>query len=309
MNKNKLLVIGSLNMDLVVNVPQMPKVGETILGENFKAVAGGKGANQAFAASKLCAEVYMLGKIGTDEYGQALLDSLNSAGVNTEGIEKQSGTHTGLASICVNSDGDNSIVVIPGANNTCSKEYIYRHISLIEMCDIVILQLEIPFDVVSYIIEIAKKMNKTVILNPAPAPNSLPDSMLAKVDIITPNETELQKLTGMETNSINEIKKAAKVLLDKGVKTVIVTWGDKGAVLATNNQFKVFPTTEVRVVDTTAAGDTFTAAIAVAISENKTLGEAIEFANRVAAVVVTREGAQTSIPTKDEVENLFNSNK
>lgn len=302
MSKGKIMVIGSLNMDLVVNVPYMPKVGETILGYSFKTIPGGKGANQAFAASKLGGEVYMIGKVGTDEYGQMEVESLKSAGVNTQSIEKQAGMHTGLAFIYVNDEGDNNIVVVPGANSMCSKEYIDRHRPLMEECDIIILQLEIPFETVSYAVELAKQMNKTVILNPAPAPDCIPENILEKVDIITPNETELQKITQHETNSLEDIRKAANIILSKGVKTVIVTWGEKGAVLVTENECTHYPVQKVKVVDTTAAGDSFTAAVAVALSEKKGMNEAIEFANKVASIVVTREGAQTSIPQRDEVE-------
>jgi len=302
MSNGKLLVIGSLNMDLVVDVSRMPKVGETILGFGFKMVPGGKGANQAFASAKLGGETYMLGNVGMDEYGERLVDSLKSIGVNTDGIEKQSGIHTGLAFIYVNSDGDNSIVVVPGANSICSKEYIDMHKRLILDCDIIILQFEIPIDTVSYILEITKNMNKTIILNPAPAPDSLPENLLNGIDIITPNESELQRLTGMKVNTIEEIKKAANALLSKGVKTVIVTWGSNGAVWVTKDKCIHYSAADVNAVDTTAAGDSFTAAIAVALSEGKGLDEAIKFANKVAAIVVTREGAQTSIPGRDEVK-------
>lgn len=295
-------------MDLLVNVSEMPKIGETVLGKSFKTVPGGKGANQAFAASKLGGEVHMLGNVGVDEYGKILIESLKSVGVNTDSIERKKYIHTGLAFIVVEKNGDNNIIVVPGANSTCSQEYISKHKDIIEMCDIVLLQLEIPIDTVSYTVEIARQMNKIIVLNPAPAPHDLPDNILKKIDIITPNETELQKLTGMATDSISDIKKAANILISKGVKTVIVTWGNKGAVVVTNNNCSIYNVEDVKVLDTTAAGDSFTAAVAVAMSEGKTLEEAINFANRVATVVVTREGAQTSIPSKAEVEQFYIDN-
>ena len=302
MGKKKLLVIGSLNMDLVVDVPRIPEVGETLLGYGYKTVPGGKGANQAYASAKLGAETYMLGSVGTDEYGRLLLGSLDSAGVHTECIERQQRVHTGLAFICVNSDGDNNIVVVPGANGTCTKEYIDGHKELIQMCDIIVLQLEIPMDTVSYVLETAKQMNKTVILNPAPAPDTFGESLLGKIDVLTPNEIELQRLTGRRTDSIDAIKEAAGILLSKGVKNVIVTIGDKGALLVKKGECQYYPAKKVKALDTTGAGDSFTAAVAVALSEGKSLSEAMEFANKVAAVVVTREGAQTSFPARDEIK-------
>jgi len=304
MNKSRLLVVGSLNMDLVVDVPYMPKVGETILGYGFKTIPGGKGANQAYAAAKLGGETYMLGCVGSDGYGQILIDNLRSVGVKTESIEKQKGLNTGVAFIYVNKEGDNNIVVVPGANSACTKSYIDKHKELIEYCDIVMLQCEIPIDAVAYTIEIARKLNKTIILDPAPAPDHLPESILEKIDIIKPNESELQKLTGKATDTIDDIKEAANILLAKGVKSVVVTWGGKGAVLVEDNKYRHYPVAAVKVVDTTAAGDSFTAALAVAISEGKSLDEAIKFANAVSTIVVTRPGAQTSIPSRAEVEGL-----
>lgn len=309
MDKARLLVVGSLNMDLVVDVPYMPGVGETVLGRGLKMVPGGKGANQAYAAAKLGGETYMLGCVGSDEYGQILIDSLKSAGVNTQSIGKQTGVNTGTAFIYVNEEGDNSIVVVPGANSTCSKEYIERHKNFIEDCDIIILQCEIPIDVVEYTVDIARRMNRKVILNPAPAPDHFPEEILKKVDILTPNESELHKLTGKKADTLEDIREAAGMLLSKGIKSVIVTWGDKGAVLVEGDSCRHYPVEKVKVVDTTAAGDSFTAAVAVALSEGKSLDEAVKFANKVATIVVTRPGAQTSIPSRDEVDNIIHKGK
>lgn len=302
MEKSKILVIGSLNMDLVVNVPYMPKVGETILGHTFKTIPGGKGANQAFAAARLGGNVSLIGNVGNDEYGAQLVNNLNRVGVNVDSVKKQSDTHTGLAFIYVNDDGDNNIVVVSGANKNCSREFVKENIKLIEESEIVILQLEVPLDTVSYVLETAKELRKMVILNPAPAPEYFPEELLRNIDIITPNESELQKLTGIEVNTIDEMVKAAKVLLSKGVKTVIVTCGEKGAIVVEDDNHTHFPVPKVKAIDTTAAGDSFTAAVAVALSEKRSMAYAIEFANRVAAIVVTREGAQTSIPTREEVD-------
>lgn len=302
MDKKKIAVIGSVNMDIVVNVPYMPAVGETILGYSFKTVPGGKGANQAFTAARLNGDVCMVGKVGMDEFAQPLLDNLKRVGVNVDGIKKQEDTHSGLAFIYVSKEGDNNIVVVPGANGRIFKEDLEQYKGLIEGSDIILLQLEIPLDTVFYAIDIAHEMGKFIILNPAPAPDSIPDSVLKKIDIITPNETELQKLIGSKIDSMESIKEGANVLLSKGVKTVVVTLGDKGAALVTENEFLHFLVPKVETIDTTAAGDSFTAAIAVALSEGRSMEEAIIFAGKVASIVVTREGAQTSIPSRYEVE-------
>lgn len=301
--RNKILVVGSLNMDLVVTVPDMPKVGETIMGTSFKTIPGGKGANQAFAASKLGGNVCMLGTVGSDAYGEVLINNLKDVGTNVESIEKHKNINSGLALICVNNNGDNNIVVVPGANELCSIEYIGKHKQLVEQCDMIVLQLEIPLETVAYVLDLAKQFEKFVILNPAPAPENLPEKLFDKIDIITPNETELQKLTHHDTDSIKDIIEAANILVTKGIETVIVTCGDKGAVKVDKNGHSHYPVEKVEVVDTTAAGDSFTAAIAVALSENKSLDQAMQFANKVASIVVTKEGAQTSIPSRNEMEN------
>lgn len=304
MKKGKITVIGSLNMDMVVNVPYIPKVGETISGYSFKTIPGGKGANQAVAAAKLNASVYMIGKVGTDQYGEILTNNLKNAGVNVEGVKKEENIHTGLAFINVNNEGNNNIVVVAGANGTCSKRDIDMYKHIIEDSDMIVLQLEIPIDTIIYAVDMAKSMGKTVILNPAPAVK-LPDNLLEKVDIITPNETELEILSGSKVESLEDVKTAAKVLLDKKVKSVVVTIGDKGAVMVDEDEFLHVSVQKVDVVDTTAAGDSFTAALAVGLCQGMSYKEAIEFACKVATVVVTREGAQTSLPTIDEVNEFF----
>jgi ribokinase len=291
-------------MDLVVNVSHMPKVGETIMGRNFITIPGGKGANQAVAAGKLGADVYMIGKVGTDEYGSVLMDNLKSANVDVSGVKQQENMHTGLAFINVDNSGNNNIVVVSGANGTCSKEDIDTYKNIIQESEIIILQLEIPLDTVIYAVNIAKDLNKTVILNPAPAVQ-LPDRLLKQVDILTPNETELEILTGIEVNSLDDVEKAARVLLGKGVNAIIVTVGEKGAVMINDSEVLHVPVEKVDVADTTAAGDSFTASLAVGLSQGMNYKEAIEFANKVATVVVTREGAQTSLPTLEEVNQFF----
>ena len=302
MQKGMILVVGSLNMDLVVEVAEMPKVGQTILGKSFKTIPGGKGANQAFAAGRLGGKVTMIGSVGSDDYGKSLIQSLKYAGVKTNGVEIQPSAHTGLAFIYVNSAGNNNIVVVSGANGLCTGDIIDKYIELVRQSDIIIVQFEIPMDTVRYLLDIAQQYHKLVILNPAPAPDKIPDDIIEKIDIITPNETELETLSGYASNSLENIVQAAQNFIIKGVKSVIVTWGDKGAVLIEKDRYKHFPAMKVKAVDTTAAGDSFTAAVAVALSEGRGIDEAIGFANKVASIVVTRQGAQTSIPSREEVD-------
>ncbi|AZK48052.1 ribokinase [Paenibacillus lentus] len=302
MGAGKILVIGSINMDLVLRVPYIPQVGETLLGSSVKRVPGGKGANQAVTAAKLGADVSMLGKVGGDEFGGPLIDNLRQAGVDTDHIELVSEASSGLAVIQVNDEGNNSIVVLLGANDLCNRDYVKAHEKLIEAADIVILQMEIPYEAVYEAVELASKHSKIVILNPAPAPVSIPDDVLGKLDYLIPNETELQKLSGLPVDSIAAAEEAAKVLLAKGVSSLIVTLGSNGSLYVNVNESVHIPACTVKAVDTTAAGDSFVAAFAVGLSEGKNVQEAITFATKVSSIVVTRAGAQTSIPERSEVD-------
>jgi ribokinase len=301
----EILVVGSLNMDLVINVNEMPKSGETIIGKNFEFSPGGKGANQAYAAGKLGGNVCMIGAVGKDSYGEKLIQNLKSVGVNTEGI-KIVDCNTGTAFITVNNVGENSIVVVPGANSMLTKKDIDKNIKLIEDCHIVVMQLEIPIEVVQYVAKLAKEKGKIVILDPAPAPKSLPEELLKDVDFIKPNETELQNLTSINTDSIENIVRAARKLIENGVGKVIVTLGSRGSMLITKETYKHFTVKKVKAVDSTAAGDSFTAAFALNLAKGQTYEKAIEFGNMVSGIVVTRKGAQTSIPTFKEVAELEN---
>lgn len=312
MKKPNILVIGSLNMDLVIRVPHMPAIGQTILGRSTDRIPGGKGANQAYAAAKLGGSVAMMGKVGQDEDGKTLVNNLRNAGVETGFIGVEPSGFTGIACIYVNDEGDNTIVVTPGANEKCDLKYIQDNHGAIEAADILLLQMEIPADAVYHAIRMARKYGKTVILNPAPAPSFIPADVLEQIDFLIPNETELQKLTGTDLRSEQDAAKAARTLIAKGVKNVIVTLGEKGALLVTREEAVHFPVPRVTAVDTTAAGDAFIAAFAVELSEGKACSDAISFANKVAAIVVTRRGAQTSIPDRREVqswEDGFYSNK
>ena len=299
----KILVVGSLNVDMVMNVDHMPAEGETILCDGMTLVPGGKGANQACAAGRLGTDVAMLGAIGDDDYGALQLKSLSEAGVEVGGLLKKEGQNTGTAFITVNKSGNNSIVVVPGANSAFRPEDIEANRELIEQCEIMILQLEIPLDTVCYAAKLAKSLGKTVILDPAPVPEHFPEELYEYVDIVKPNETELGMLTGI-AEAQKHLTEAAQVLKARGVKNVLVTLGGDGVYINPESGEEIrIPACKVKAVDTTAAGDSFTAALAAMLLNGESLEAAAEFANRVYEIVVTRKGAQSSIPTIDEVVN------
>ena len=298
-----ILVVGSLNMDFVINVKQRPVAGETILGRSVNLVPGGKGANQAYAAGKLGGKIHMIGAVGNDVYGEMLTSNLKSVGVDTSGIEIIDGVPTGNAFITVDEKGENSIIVIQGANALLSKEMIDRHKNFIKNCDTFIMQMEIPIEVVSYVKKLAKEKGKRIILDPAPAKSNLKEEFFDGIDIVKPNETELQTLVGKKLETIEELEEGARELLNKGIKTVIVTLGKDGAMMVSEDECERYKVGHVNVVDTTAAGDSFTAAFAVALENSMCYEQAIDFGNKVSGIVVTRKGAQTSIPTMEEVIN------
>ena len=297
----KILVVGSLNMDCMIETEQMPRPGETVLGKSVTLIPGGKGANQAYAAGKLGGKVGMIGAVGSDAYGRKLKENLESVGVDTSSIEVISGGATGQAFITVDDEGENSIIVIQGTNGDVTRETIHKYISRVQESDIVIMQLEIPVDTVQYIKELANQMGQIVIIDPAPAQADLPDSFWKGVDFIKPNESELEILTGKTMDTVEDIKKGARKMLEKGVKGVIVTLGEEGCLLVTKEREDFFETSKVRACDTTAAGDSFTGAFAVALSEGKDCADAIRFGQKASAVTVTRKGAQTSMPDRSEV--------
>ena len=295
-------VIGSLNMDLVVKVEDRPKGGQTVIGGEFKEVPGGKGANQAVAMARLGGKVNMIGKVGKDGFGETLLNALKNDNVNTEYINKED-IATGVAMITVDKNAENSIVVAPGANFKVDKNYIDTNIKGIEMSDIVVLQLETPLDTINYALKKSKELGKYTILNPAPAVK-LDDEIIANVDLLTPNETELEILSGIEIKNEDDILRAAKVMIEKGVKELIVTLGSKGS-LYINKEKSMFKNAyKVKAIDNTAAGDSYTGALAVAFANNKSIEEAMDFASKVGALSVQKEGAQSSLPTIEDVENF-----
>ena len=298
MMKKGILVIGSLNMDLSIDLAKMPVTGETILGRGIAYKAGGKGANQACAAGRLGGRVRMLGCVGQDEFGQKLVKSLSESGVETDYIKESRDLPTGTAVIYVDDNGDNSIVVIPGANMACDIEYLKAQDEQFHWCDYVVLQMEIPYEAVWYSVKRAKELGKTVILNPAPAPDKIPEEILSLVDYLTPNETEIIALNG---KSKDDIREGAEKLLSRGVSNVIATLGDRGALLVNRYGETFYPARKVVSVDTTAAGDCFNGAMVAALAEGQSEAEAILFANIASSIAVTRKGAQESLPIREEV--------
>lgn len=299
---NEIIVVGSLNMDLVINTPRVPKLGETIIGSNFITVPGGKGANQAVSAAKLGGNVLMVGCVGNDMFGQTLRENLKSCNINIQNTRVIQNVSTGVAVITV-CGGDNSIILGSGANFKIDCSMIDEIREVIMESYMVMIQLEIPQKVVEYVIDIAHKNKVKVLLNPAPA-RQLSDELLCKVDIFTPNESECEIITGIPIKSIEDARSAVNYLQKKGIQNVIITMGKNGVVYNSGEAVIHKMVTKVRVVDTTAAGDSFSGAIAVALSEGKTIDEAVNFGNKVGTLTVMKMGAQISIPTRQEIENF-----
>jgi len=300
----RIAVVGSLNMDLVVRAPHMPVPGETVIGSDFRTIPGGKGANQAVAAARLGAEVIMIGRVGDDDFGRAQLRNLSELDIDTAHVTVDSEAATGIALITLDTSGQNSIVLAPGANMRLTKEDINAAQGAIVWSDVLVLQLENPLEVVVHAIDIAYAEGVKVILNPAPA-RPLPKETLAKLDYLIPNESETALLTGIEVANLDSAKEAAERLREEGVGTVILTLGARGAFLASAEESVHVPGYSVEVVDTTAAGDAFVGGLAVALAQGQNLAEAVRYANAAGALAVTRLGAQPSLPTRQEVEEFM----
>lgn len=289
-------------MDIVLQVDVIPVAGETVLGSDLRYSCGGKGANQAFAAGRLNGNVEMLGCVGRDGFGDEIIRNLSSAGVKIDAIGRIESQNTGTAVLNVEKSGNNNIVVIAGANKCCDEAYLRMNDEAFKKCDYILLQMEIPLVSAWYAINRGKELGKTVILNPAPAPDYLPDGIPGKLDCIIPNETELIRLSKCKDDSIDEMRIGAEKLISAGVKSVIVTLGGRGSMLIQNDACEIFPPIPVRAVDTTAAGDCFCAAYVVALANGKTPGEAMSFATIAAGLTVTKRGAQDSIPYRTEID-------
>lgn len=290
-----ILVIGSLNMDLVINTDRMPQAGETIHGKGFAHFPGGKGANQASACARAGGNVKMLGKVGDDAYGDILLKNLSQDGVNINGIEREK-ISTGVAVITV-FNGENSIILDKGANGLVDRDYIDRHIDAIDWADYIIMQYEIPMETVVYVAQIVKSKGKTLIIDPAPMMDA-PSELYRMADIILPNETETAQLVGEGNDDEASVKK----MYELGCKNVIMTLGKKGSIYYNGENMINQPAYKVKAIDTTGAGDCFTGSMVAALASDKTMEEALEFASKASAIAVGRRGAQPSFPWKSEVE-------
>ncbi|HEX5223093.1 MAG TPA: ribokinase [Verrucomicrobiae bacterium] len=297
--KPNILVIGSSNTDMIAKVPRIPRPGETILGGQFTTASGGKGANQAVAAARAGGEVCFVGCVGNDVFGDQAIGGFIREKINISYLRRKRAA-SGVALICVATDGQNSIAVAPGANAQLLPADIKRAQSAFHEADILLLQLETPLPTVIAAIKQAAKADLPMILNPAPA-QPLSDELLRCVSIITPNETEAQMLTGVKVANEAGAKRAAQALHRRGVKTVIITLGSRGAFVSNENIQELTPAFKTKAVDTTAAGDVFNGALAVGLAERLGLRAAVQFANAAAAISVTRLGAQPSAPKRKEI--------
>ncbi|MBA9087956.1 ribokinase [Fontibacillus solani] len=299
MNKPRVVVIGSLNMDIVVETERSPQVGETLLGERIRFIPGGKGANQAVAASRLGAETAMIGAVGDDAFGQELLNALRDDGVDVTGVNCISNMTTGVASIYV-TEGDNSIVVVPGANYKVMTDDIDKNEDKLKQADIVLLQLEIPVDTVLHAARKAKSLGKIVVLNPAPA-QPLPNEIFSYVDYITPNRSELSRYTGIDAGG-ESLETAMQRMKQMGANHVVTTLGASGsAYLSDDGKVRMISGYKVPTVDTTGAGDCYNAGLAIAVTQGKSLDKAVDYAGLVSALAVTKFGAQAGMPAEADV--------
>lgn len=302
--KPTIAVLGSINMDLVFKTPRMPMPGETLMGDSFHQIHGGKGANQAVAAARMGGAVGLIACVGQDDFGRSCVTSLEKDGIDTQLIRKIDACATGVAGILLDAHGENSIVLAAGANALLNLDDVKRAQNAIQQAKILVCQLETPFASVQHAINIAHEAGTPVLLNPAPMQN-FDQNVLQKIDYLVLNETEASQLSGVPVKNSSQAKEAISVLQARGSHIVIVTLGAAGIVLATADDMIDLAAYPVTVVDTTAAGDTFVGAFAVAIAEGLELRAACDLAQRAAALAVTQLGAQTSIPHRELVERHF----
>ncbi len=293
------VVLGSINIDLVVQVPHLPAKGETVIGHQFFTAAGGKGANQAVAVAKLGIPVHLVGQVGGDDFSQTLLNSLQATGVQTDDIVINSTTHSGVASIFVDETGENAIACAAGANGQVGEEDVRRFAALLHHAQVAMLELGIPLPAVLAAAQAAHARECRVILDPAPAPSDLPAELYPLIDILTPNEVEASQLVGFPVDGPAAAMKAALVLRQRGVKIAIVTLGSQGALCCTPEETFLMPAIPVQVVDTVAAGDGFNGGLAAALALGKSLREAVHWGTVAGALAVTKKGAQSSLPDAD----------
>lgn len=299
MNQSNILVVGSSNTDMVIKAAHLPSAGETILGGEFFMNPGGKGANQAVAVARLGGKVSFICKTGNDIFGKQSLQLFQDEGIETY-LFSDPNNPSGVALITIDNEAENCIVVASGANATLSPDDLKKADNAISKADFVIMQLEIPLETVIYVAERATELSAKVILNPAPA-CELPDSLFGKLYLITPNQTEAEMISGVKVENIEQAKTAAQIIHKKGVKNVIITLGQNGALIFSDGEYHHVPGLKVSAVDTTAAGDVFNGALCVALAEGKDLIASTEFACKAAAIAVTKLGAQSSIPYRNEL--------
>ena len=304
-DKPRILVVGSINMDLVVRGPHMPAPGETVLGSGFVTSPGGKGANQAVAIARLGGDCRFIGRVGQDTFGQQLLTGMKAEGIDCSNIMLTADAPTGVAIIIVDSHGENSIVVASGANHMVSPDDIFPASKAFEQADVVVLQLELPLPTVRAAIQLARRHGCKIILDPAPAQPNLPDE-LCEVDVISPNVTEAELITGRRSVDESTDKTVAAELIGRGAGAAVLKLGSRGSmVVMSDGHFYTVPPYKVTVVDTTAAGDAFTGALAVALGQGKPLRQAAQFANAAGALACASLGAQAAMPTLDQVNLLM----
>ncbi len=299
----KILVVGSSNTDLIIKVPEIPRPGETLLGGQFQTFPGGKGANQAVAAARAGGDVVFITSVGDDAYGTEAVKGYKLDNINTENIKVSKGVPSGIAMITISESGENAITVASGANAELHPEDLDEAEEAFHEADFMLIQLEIPLDTVRKAIELCRDFGTRVILNPAPAAE-LEDAIISKVDVITPNETEAERLTGVQVNDEQDALEAARALHARGVNTVVITLGSRGAFLSDSatGVAKLVPGFSVSAEDTTAAGDVFNGHFAVALAEGATLENAIRAAHAAAALSVQKLGAQSSIPRREQTD-------
>lgn len=299
MNK-KIVVIGSCNTDMVINLERLPLPGETLIGGKFFMNPGGKGANQAVAAARLGGEVDFVAKVGNDPFGKRAIEQYKAEGIDVKHVFTDEEEPSGVALIMVDAHGENCIAVASGANARLLPADINRAKEIIDEADIILMQLETPMETVEHVAHMGKKAGKKVILNPAPA-HALSDELLKCLYMLIANETEAEFISGTQITDMDSVARAADIIADKGVENVVITLGSKGAFIKEKGNYHQVPARKVKAVDATAAGDTFCGAVCVALSEGRNITEAVDFANRCAAITVTRMGAQSSVPHRREV--------
>jgi len=290
-------------MDLVTRASRLPRAGETLIGQTFSTVPGGKGANQAVASARLGADVAMIGCVGTDAYGTQLRDALLVEGIDCQAVSRAEGS-SGVALIVVDDSSQNAIVIVAGSNGELTPGSLQACDAVLQSADVIVCQLEVPMDTVGFTLKRGHELGKTVILNPAPASAPLPAEWYASIDYLIPNESEATALSGITVDSLDSAKLAATHLIKAGAGKVIITLGSQGALFADGQAFEHLQAPEVKAVDTTAAGDTFVGGFAAALAGGKNEAEAIRFGQVAAALSVTRAGAQPSIPTLHDVQGF-----